>query len=128
MTFFLHINHYLRTGTLDDFSFDSDDEAVKKAKATSQKVDQNDGVEDETNGNTKAKADKPFVRFWILSVVCSTCYCIYVYLIKLMILGTKEGFNWRRKGTTTKETKEETGFKERQGQKVRDGFLYPIES
>ncbi|XP_044505737.1 DNA-binding protein BIN4 isoform X2 [Mangifera indica] len=49
-------------GTLDDFSFDSDDEAVKKAKATSQKVDQNDGVEDETNGNTKAKADKPFGR------------------------------------------------------------------
>ncbi|KAJ0046440.1 hypothetical protein Pint_05432 [Pistacia integerrima] len=49
-------------GTLDDFSFDSDDEAVKKTKATSQKNDQNDGVEDETNGNTKAKADKPSGR------------------------------------------------------------------
>ncbi|KAJ0102597.1 hypothetical protein Patl1_05531 [Pistacia atlantica] len=49
-------------GTLDDFSFDSDDEAVKKTKATSQKIDQNDGVEDETNGNTKAKADKPSGR------------------------------------------------------------------
>ncbi|KAK3232162.1 hypothetical protein Dsin_004043 [Dipteronia sinensis] len=46
-------------GTLDGFSFDSDDEADKIPKATSHQTDQNDGVEVQTNGKTKTKAVKP---------------------------------------------------------------------
>ncbi|KAK2635009.1 hypothetical protein Ddye_029801 [Dipteronia dyeriana] len=46
-------------GTLDGFSFDSEDEADKIPKATSHQTDQNDGVEVQTNGKTKTKAVKP---------------------------------------------------------------------
>ncbi|KAH7543688.1 hypothetical protein JRO89_XS15G0000800 [Xanthoceras sorbifolium] len=45
-------------GTLEGFSFDSEDEADKIAKATSHPTDQNDGVEVQTNGKTKTKAEK----------------------------------------------------------------------
>ncbi|KAI9157156.1 hypothetical protein LWI28_017667 [Acer negundo] len=46
-------------GTLDGFSFDSEDEADKIPKATSHQTDQNDGVEVQGNGKTKTKAAKP---------------------------------------------------------------------
>ncbi|TXG48474.1 hypothetical protein EZV62_024349 [Acer yangbiense] len=46
-------------GTLDGFSFDSEDEADKIPKATSHQTDQNDGVEVQANGKTKTKAVKP---------------------------------------------------------------------
>ncbi|KAL5805395.1 hypothetical protein ACOSQ3_032195 [Xanthoceras sorbifolium] len=45
-------------GTLEGFSFDSEDEADKIAKATSHPTDQNDGVDVQTNGKTKTKAEK----------------------------------------------------------------------
>ncbi|GAY66363.1 hypothetical protein CUMW_248180 [Citrus unshiu] len=45
--------HY---GTLDGFLFDLEDESDKLAKATPHQIDQNDGIEEQTNEKTKAKA------------------------------------------------------------------------
>ncbi|XP_059628878.1 DNA-binding protein BIN4 [Cornus florida] len=45
-------------GTLDGFSFDSEDEAEKMPKAISGQTDQNEGTEEQPNGKTKAKAGK----------------------------------------------------------------------
>ncbi|KAH9724532.1 dna-binding protein bin4 [Citrus sinensis] len=46
--------HY--AGTLDGFLFDLEDESDKLAKATPHQIDQNDGIEEQTNEKTKAKA------------------------------------------------------------------------
>ncbi|KAH9780497.1 hypothetical protein KPL71_008101 [Citrus sinensis] len=43
-------------GTLDGFLFDLEDESDKLAKATPHQIDQNDGIEEQTNEKTKAKA------------------------------------------------------------------------
>lgn len=43
-------------GTLDGFLLDSEDESDKLAKATSHQIDQNDGIEEQTNEKTKVKA------------------------------------------------------------------------
>ncbi|KAJ9167211.1 hypothetical protein P3X46_021877 [Hevea brasiliensis] len=45
-------------GTLEGFSFDSEDEADKMPKAISRETDQNEGNEEQTNGRTKGKAEK----------------------------------------------------------------------
>ncbi|KAJ9166922.1 hypothetical protein P3X46_021611 [Hevea brasiliensis] len=45
-------------GTLEGFSFDSEDEADKMPKAISHETDQNEGNEEQTNGRTKGKAEK----------------------------------------------------------------------
>ncbi|KAI4306596.1 hypothetical protein L6164_029857 [Bauhinia variegata] len=45
-------------GTLDGFSFDSDEEANKIPKATSNQTDENELVDEQSNGKAKRKADK----------------------------------------------------------------------
>lgn len=45
-------------GTLDGFSFDSEDEAEKMPKAVSHQNDQNKGIEGQTNGKSKGKPEK----------------------------------------------------------------------
>ncbi|GAB2293904.1 hypothetical protein Dimus_028116 [Dionaea muscipula] len=45
-------------GTLDGFSFDSEDEADKVPKTTSRQSDQNEGAEEQTNQKTKRTAEK----------------------------------------------------------------------
>ncbi|EEF49205.1 conserved hypothetical protein [Ricinus communis] len=45
-------------GTLEGFSFDSEDEAEKMPKPVSHQTDQNDGNEEQMNGKTKRKAKK----------------------------------------------------------------------
>ncbi|XVF12791.1 hypothetical protein REPUB_Repub08aG0150200 [Reevesia pubescens] len=45
-------------GTLDGFSFDSDDEFDKMPKAVPHQTDQNEGVDGEMNGKAKRKAEK----------------------------------------------------------------------
>ncbi|KAB1205258.1 DNA-binding protein BIN4 [Morella rubra] len=45
-------------GTLDGFSFDSEEEAEKIPKAFADQKDQNEGVEEQTNGKAKGKAEK----------------------------------------------------------------------
>lgn len=46
-------------GTLEGFSFDSEDEADRMPKAKSHQNDQNEGNEEQNNGKTKGKAEKP---------------------------------------------------------------------
>lgn len=43
-------------GTLDGFLFDSEDESDKLAKAMPHQIDQNDGIEEQTNEKTKVKS------------------------------------------------------------------------
>ncbi|KAJ4726789.1 DNA-binding protein BIN4 [Melia azedarach] len=43
-------------GTLDGFSFDSEDESDKVVKGTSHLIDQNDGIEEQINASTKVKS------------------------------------------------------------------------
>ncbi|XP_065847882.1 DNA-binding protein BIN4-like isoform X3 [Euphorbia lathyris] len=45
-------------GTLEGFSFDSEDEAEKMPKAGPHQTDQNEGKEEKSNGKTKRKAEK----------------------------------------------------------------------
>ncbi|KAA8533509.1 hypothetical protein F0562_031057 [Nyssa sinensis] len=45
-------------GTLDGFSFDSEDEADKMPKAIGRQTEQDEGTEEKSNGKTKAKAQK----------------------------------------------------------------------
>uniref|UniRef100_A0A6N2LLF7 Uncharacterized protein n=1 Tax=Salix viminalis TaxID=40686 RepID=A0A6N2LLF7_SALVM len=45
-------------GTLEGFSFDSEDETDKITKATALQTDQNEGVEELANGKTKRKPEK----------------------------------------------------------------------
>lgn len=45
-------------GTLEGFSFDSEDETDKITKATAHQTDQNEGVEEPANGKTKRKPVK----------------------------------------------------------------------
>ncbi|WCJ27554.1 double-stranded DNA binding [Euphorbia peplus] len=45
-------------GTLEGFSFDSEDEAEKMPKAGPDQTDQNEGNEEKSNGKTKRKAEK----------------------------------------------------------------------
>ncbi|CAK7324316.1 unnamed protein product [Dovyalis caffra] len=45
-------------GTLEGFSFDSEDETDKIIKATAHPTDQNEGIEEPANGKTKRKAEK----------------------------------------------------------------------
>ncbi|KDP24772.1 hypothetical protein JCGZ_25172 [Jatropha curcas] len=47
-------------GTLEGFSFDSEDEVDRMPKAISHHTDQNEGNEEQTNGKTKRKAEKSF--------------------------------------------------------------------
>lgn len=49
-------NFMTHLGTLEGFSFDSDDEANKNAKTASKPTDQSGGAEEVTNTNGKAKA------------------------------------------------------------------------
>ncbi|KAF8389438.1 hypothetical protein HHK36_026133 [Tetracentron sinense] len=46
-------------GTLDGYSFDSEDEAEKMAKAVTRQSDQNNEADEQTNGKTKGKVQKP---------------------------------------------------------------------
>lgn len=45
-------------GTLDGFSFDSEDESDNLPKATTNQNDQNEGVEEQHKGKGKGKAEK----------------------------------------------------------------------
>ena len=54
---------FIWAGTLDGFLFDSEDESDKLAKAMPHQIDQNDGIEEQTNEKTKVKS----VSFWTLS-------------------------------------------------------------
>lgn len=51
----LTFRHSAWVGTLDGFSFDSDDESDNLPKATTNQNDQNEGVEEQHNGKGKGK-------------------------------------------------------------------------
>lgn len=63
LLFVLHHNDFAWVGTLEGFSFGSEDEADKIPKAISHQTDQNEGNGEQTNGKTKAKAEKSSVWF-----------------------------------------------------------------
>ncbi|GAY42573.1 hypothetical protein CUMW_067940 [Citrus unshiu] len=50
------VGRILVPGTLDGFLFDSEDESDKLAKAMPHQIDQNDGIEEQTNEKTKVKS------------------------------------------------------------------------
>lgn len=52
-------------GTLDGFSFDSEDEADKLPKAVPEQTDQNEDAEEPTKGKAKVKADKASVSYFM---------------------------------------------------------------
>lgn len=127
--------YFAWVGTLDGFLLDSEDESDKLAKATSHQIDQNDGIEEQTNEKTKVKA----VFFWTLIVTNASF--MYPQLKRSFLLCslnfwnagacTKERYDCRRTATATKKNKEENySFEESQGKEMRHAmfvlcFLYP---
>ena len=66
---FFMFNHI--SGTLDGFSFDSDDDADKMPKTVTNQTDQNEGDGEQSNTKTKTKAEKTSVCF--LTFLSSLC-------------------------------------------------------
>lgn len=77
---FIHIHHFVWAGTLDGFLFDSEDEADKMPKAISNQNDQ--GIEGQTNGKIKGKAEKksvcsqPSSFIEHLKLIKLHCFCL----------------------------------------------------
>ena len=59
-------------GTLEGFSFGSEDEAEDMPKATANQNDQNEGAEERQNAKDNGKAEK--------KTVCLTKFNIYIYI------------------------------------------------
>ena len=69
----LKIYHLALIGTLDGFSFDSEDEFDKMAKAIPHQTDQNEGIDGQMNGKAKGKAEKTSVCFQITFTEMHLC-------------------------------------------------------
>lgn len=67
------MNILFHSGTLDGFSFDSEEEADNLPKKADE-GNQNEAIEDETNGKTERKAKKSLV-----------CIMVFFYLFKEII-------------------------------------------
>lgn len=78
-------------GTLDGFSFDSDEEAGKNQKAT-HPSDQNEHAEEHTPGKSKRKADKTSVSFSVASgfrFVLINNWKYYAYILSCWKFGCR---------------------------------------
>lgn len=69
----LTVDRLANIGTLDGFSFDSEDESDKVAKAIPHRTDQNDGIDGQVNGKAKGKAKKTSVCIWTTFIKMRLC-------------------------------------------------------
>uniref|UniRef100_A0A2P2K8B7 DNA-binding protein BIN4-like n=1 Tax=Rhizophora mucronata TaxID=61149 RepID=A0A2P2K8B7_RHIMU len=65
-------------GTLEGFSFDSEEEAETMPKTISRQADQNEGTGEQTDGKPKGKSGKTSVCFWLSEWIKSSFLSMYI--------------------------------------------------
>lgn len=63
LNFNSYVIYFVHVGTLDGFSFDSEEEGDKLPKAAAHQTDRNEDIEEQPKGKTKGKANKTSVCF-----------------------------------------------------------------